>query len=120
MTNEFTKELLAITQYAIASDTVNTENKVRKMLQELLDAPIYELSNGQTMECEEDKIKEECKKTYSLLFKDRKELVKSFEKWCKDANADKYSQENVIAWMQIKGLLDTKSVKEFLEEIKDE
>lgn len=54
MTNEFTKELLAITQYAVASDTVNTENKVRKMLQELLDAPIYELSNGEIAECEED------------------------------------------------------------------
>lgn len=118
MTNEFTKELMAITQYAIASDTVYTENKVRKMLQELLDAPIYELSNGQVAECEE--IKEECKKTYSLLFKDRKELVKSFKKWCEEQSADEYSQENVIAWMQIKGLLDTKSVKEFLKEIKNE
>ncbi len=118
MTNEFTKELMAITQYAISSDTVNTESKVRKMLKELLDASMFELSNGQVAECEE--IKEECKKTYSLLFKDRKELVKSFEKWCKEANADKYSQENVIAWMQIKGLIDTKSVKDFLKEIKNE
>ena len=111
MTNEFTKELLAITQYAVASDTVYTESKVREMLKGLLETTENE-------KCEE--LKKECKKTYSLLFKDRKELVKSFEKWCKDANADKYSQENVIAWMQIKGLLDTKSVKEFLKEIKDE
>lgn len=114
MTNEFTKELMAITQYAVASDTVNTENKVRKMLKELLDAPIYELSNGQTMECEE--IKEECEETYSLLFKDRKELVKGFKKWCEEQGADEYSQENVIAWMQTKGMIDLKRAKEVLEE----
>lgn len=110
---------MAITQYAVASDTVNTENKVRKMLQELFDAPIYELSNGQVAGCEEE-IKEECKETYTLLYKDRKELVKSFKEWCKEKNADAYSQENIIAWMQVKGLIDTKSVKKFLEEIKDE
>lgn len=115
MTNEFTKELMAITQYAISSDTVYTESKVREMLKGLLK---HFETTTENEKCEE--IKEECKKTYSLLFKDRKELVKSFEKWCKDANADKYSQENVIAWMQIKGLLDTKSVKEFLKEIKNE
>ncbi len=114
MTNEFTKELMAIIQYAVSSDTVNTENKVRKMLQELLDAPIYELSNGQTMR---EEVKAE---PYTLLFKDRKKIVKSFEKWCKEASVDKYSQENVIAWMQIKGMLDLKGVKEFLEEIKNE
>lgn len=118
MTNEFTKELLAITQYAVASDTVNTENKVRKMLKELLDASIYELSNGQTMEREQ--LNKECETTYLLLYKDRKELVKSFKEWCKENNADEYSQENVIVWMQAKGMLDTKSVKEFLKEIKNE
>lgn len=119
MTNEFTKELMAITQYAISSDTVNTETKVRWMLQELLDAPIYELSNGQVAECEEE-IKKDCEETYTLLYKDRKKLVKSFEKWCKDANADKYSQENVVTWMQIKGMIDLKRAHEVLKENKDE
>lgn len=115
MTNEFTKELMAITQYAISSDTVNTENKVRKMLQELLDAPIY--SNEKVGECEE---KKEIEEIYSLLFKDRKELVKSFKKWCEEHKEDEYSQENLIAWMQIKGLLSIKKAKELLKEIKNE
>lgn len=115
MTNEFTKELMAITQYAVASDTVYTESKVREMLKDLLK---HFEQTTENEKCEEKK--EEIEEIYSLLLKDRKELVKSYKKWCEEHKEDEYSQENLIAWMQIKGLLSVKKAKELLKEIKNE
>ena len=55
-----------------------------------------------------------------LWFKDRHKLVKIFEKWCKENDADANDKTNFVTWLNMKGLLNEDEVHKFLKEDKGE
>ncbi len=51
-----------------------------------------------------------------LFYSKRSKLVKLFEKWCKENNADYNDKVNLITWLHMMDLLDVDNVEKFLKD----
>jgi len=49
-----------------------------------------------------------------LFYSKRHKLVKLFEAWCKENNADENDKTNLITWLQMNGLLNMENVEKIL------
>ena len=64
-----------------------------------------------------DIIKDNINKTWKklLFYSKRHKLVKLFEKWCKENNADENDKTNLVSWLHLMGLLDVDKVEKYLK-----
>ena len=51
-----------------------------------------------------------------LFYSKRHKLVKSFEKWCKENNADENDKVNLVTWLHLMDLLDVDKVEKYLKD----
>ncbi len=54
-----------------------------------------------------------------LFYSKRHKLVKSFEKWCKENNADENDKVNLVTWLHLMDLLDVDKVEKYLKDKSD-
>ena len=50
-----------------------------------------------------------------FLYSKRHKLVKLFETWCKENNADENDKTNLVSWLHIMDLLDVDKVEKYLK-----
>ncbi|MBR3208802.1 MAG: hypothetical protein IKF82_00895 [Bacilli bacterium] len=51
-----------------------------------------------------------------LFYSKRYKLVKLFEKWCEENNADKNDKVNLVTWLHLMDLLDVDKVEKYLKD----
>lgn len=51
-----------------------------------------------------------------LFYNKRHKLVKLFEKWCEENNADKNDKVNLVSWLHMMDLLNVDKLENYLKD----
>lgn len=55
-----------------------------------------------------------------LFYNKRHKLVKLFEKWCKENNADSKDLTNLVTWLHMNNLLNDEEIYKYLDRLGSE